>query len=53
MDFVVPYDCEFLTAPGPAHHARADAAGVAVALQHLLRTKKLNADDFTSLAQPA
>lgn len=39
-----------LDAPGPAHDARADAAGVATALQHLLRTGKLHPDDFTALA---
>ena len=42
-----------LVAPGHAHDARAGAAGVATALQHLLRTVKLCPDDFTSLAPAA
>ena len=39
-----------LQAPGPAHDARADAAGVATALAHLLATGRLDAKDITGLA---
>lgn len=36
-----------LDAPGPAHDAGADAAGVAVALRHLLKEGRLRPADFT------
>lgn len=39
-----------LEASGPAHDARADAAGVATALQYLLRIEKLTPAHLTSLA---
>ncbi|APE42211.1 hypothetical protein BOO69_01390 [Sulfitobacter alexandrii] len=39
-----------LKAPGPAHDARADAAGVATALSHLLQTGRLRPADITGLA---
>lgn len=39
-----------LTAPGPAHDARADAAGVATALAHLLTTGRLRPTDILGLA---
>ncbi len=39
-----------LEQPGPAHDARADAAGVAQALRHLLKTGRLRAEDFDVLA---
>ncbi len=39
-----------LDQPGPAHDARADAAGVAVVLQHLLRDGRLTAADFDTAA---
>lgn len=44
--------CDYfgLDAPGPAHDARADAAGVATALQHLLRKERLSPEDFLALA---
>jgi len=42
-----------LAAPGPAHDAPADAAGVATALQHLLKVGRLSPQDLTDLAPDA
>lgn len=41
-----------IDAPGAAHDARADAASVALVLQHLLTQNRLSQDDFIALARP-